>query len=91
LVTTQLDITSVTAFYNARRRKTAEQESQTLMEASMTELMTPAELSAQIHTPPETLQYWRSHGKGPRYGRIGKRVVYRTADVEAWLTSCFSD
>jgi len=50
----------------------------------MTELITPAELAAQIHTP-----YWRSRGKGPRYARIGKRVLYRRSDVEEWLTSTF--
>jgi len=55
----------------------------------MTELITPAELAAQIHTPYKTLEYWRSRGKGPRYARIGKRVLYRRSDVEEWLTSTF--
>jgi len=57
----------------------------------MPELITPAELSTMLHTPPDTLQYWRSHGKGPRYGGIGKKVANRKADVEAWLTGVFSD
>jgi hypothetical protein len=33
---------------------------------------------------PRTLEQWRWQGKGPRYLKIGGRVVYRLADVEAF-------
>jgi len=55
----------------------------------VTELITTDELSAMLHTPYKKLEFWRSHGKGPRYARIGKRVLYRKSDVEAWLTDAF--
>jgi predicted DNA-binding transcriptional regulator AlpA len=32
-----------------------------------------------------TLRYWRHLGVGPPSGKLGRRVVYRTADLEAWL------
>ena len=31
-----------------------------------------------------TLEQWRWQGKGPRYLKIGGRVVYRVEDVEAF-------
>ena len=36
----------------------------------------------------QTLRTWRSDGRGPKYIRLGHRrgrVLYRVADVEAWL------
>jgi hypothetical protein len=36
--------------------------------------------------PPRTASRWRASGDGPAYVRLGKRrIVYRRADVEAWL------
>ena len=33
---------------------------------------------------PRTLEQWRWQGKGPRYLKIGGRVVYRQQDIEAF-------
>jgi hypothetical protein len=33
---------------------------------------------------PRTLEQWRWQGRGPRYLKIGGRVVYRISDVEAF-------
>lgn len=33
---------------------------------------------------PRTLEQWRWRGVGPRYLKLGGRVVYRLADVEDW-------
>jgi predicted DNA-binding transcriptional regulator AlpA len=32
-----------------------------------------------------TLRYWRHLGTGPRSFRLARRVVYRLADVRAWI------
>lgn len=32
-----------------------------------------------------TLQRWRSRGYGPAWHKNGSRVVYRRADLEAWM------
>ena len=32
-----------------------------------------------------TMSQWRHRGEGPRYVRLGGRVLYRGIDVNAWL------
>ena len=31
-----------------------------------------------------TLEQWRWHGRGPRFLKVGTRVVYRLSDIEAF-------
>lgn len=31
-----------------------------------------------------TLEQWRWQGKGPRFLKVGARVIYRLADIEAY-------
>ncbi len=33
---------------------------------------------------PRTLERWRFHGTGPRYLKVGGRVLYRMTDIEAF-------
>ena len=33
---------------------------------------------------PRTLEQWRWQGRGPRYLKIGGRVIYRLSDIEAF-------
>lgn len=42
------------------------------------------ELAARWKISHRTLERWRWLGEGPRYLKIGGRVVYRVEDVEAW-------
>jgi predicted DNA-binding transcriptional regulator AlpA len=32
-----------------------------------------------------TLRHWRWIGEGPRYVKMGKRIGYRPADLQAWI------
>ncbi len=34
---------------------------------------------------PRTLDNWRSQGRGPRYVRVGRRIVYRLSDLREWM------
>lgn len=34
-----------------------------------------------------TLETWRSRGGGPKFSKLGRRVVYRIEDLEAFLTA----
>jgi helix-turn-helix protein len=44
-------------------------------------------LNARYLIPPRTAQRWRATGDGPPFVRLGRRrVVYRVADIERWLT-----
>ncbi|SHF88772.1 helix-turn-helix transcriptional regulator [Geodermatophilus nigrescens] len=49
------------------------------------DLMTLAETAAYLRTPVATLRYWRHRGEGPAGFRLGRRVVFRRADVDQWL------
>lgn len=45
-------------------------------------------LAERYLIPPRTAQRWRMTGGGPPFVRLGKRrILYRVADVEAWLTA----
>lgn len=35
--------------------------------------------------PYSTLAHWRSEGRGPAFLKIGRRVAYSGADLNAWL------
>lgn len=51
-----------------------------------TEYLTPAEVSRRLggRISVKTLANWRSQRKGPPYRRVGGRVLYPLADLEAW-------
>lgn len=65
----------------------------------MTDPSTIATLSARgaLDTPdagtylgnvaPTTLKKWRVKGTGPKYVKVGTRVVYLVEDLDAWLRS----
>ena len=42
------------------------------------------ELSARWNLSPRTLERWRWLGEGPRYLKLGGRVLYRVEDVEVF-------
>nr|WP_245839367.1 helix-turn-helix domain-containing protein [Mycobacterium aquaticum] len=45
------------------------------------------EVSVLTRKPVATLRWWRATGQGPRSSSLGRRVVYRREDVEAWIES----
>ena len=49
------------------------------------ELLTISEVAAIVRAPIATLRYWRHLGTGPRSFRLGRRVVYRVADLRTWI------
>jgi Helix-turn-helix domain len=52
----------------------------------VSDLLTLAEAASYLRTPVATLRYWRHLGVGPDGFRIGRRVVYRRADLDRWVT-----
>jgi hypothetical protein len=42
------------------------------------------ELAERLHISPRTLERWRWVGEGPRFLKIGGRVVYRLQDIERY-------
>lgn len=49
------------------------------------ELLTIIEAAVLLPAPVATLRYWRHLGTGPRSFRLGRRVVYRRADLLGWM------
>ena len=47
--------------------------------------LTTQEVAALCRTPADTVRYWRHVGRGPASFKVGRRVLYAVADVEAWL------
>jgi predicted DNA-binding transcriptional regulator AlpA len=51
----------------------------------MPRYLTTAEVAALCRTSPETIRFWRYVGKGPQSFKVGRKVLYDAAGVEAWL------
>lgn len=45
----------------------------------------PAQVAEFLHTTVENLAQHRYRGTGPKFIKAGRRVLYRWADVNAWL------
>ena len=54
------------------------------VEPSPVKHLNQVELSRRWSLSPRTLERWRWLGEGPRYLKIGGRVVYRLEDIEAY-------
>jgi len=51
----------------------------------MDDLITVKEAADICHASPETVRYWHYAGKGPTSFKVGRRRLYKRADVLAWL------
>ncbi len=49
--------------------------------------LTTEKLSEFLSISVQTLNKWRWEGKGPRFCKLGSRVVYDLADVEAYVAA----
>lgn len=58
------------------------------------QMLTPAEVAAQLGVTPRTLQRWRAEGRGPEWRRLSPKVGprlrggpirYPVAGLRAWL------
>lgn len=48
------------------------------------ELITPEILGNRWGLTPSTLSQWRWNGRGPKFLKIGRRVLYRLEDIESF-------
>jgi predicted DNA-binding transcriptional regulator AlpA len=65
-------------------------QDRTQINESRTELLTIEQVSADYGFPVPTLYGWRHRGVGPASVRLGARVRYRRADIEAWIDERFA-
>ncbi len=57
----------------------------------MSQILGIEQLAEELNTSVNTIRYWRTTGYGPRSARIGRRVVYRRTDVDAWVDAQFEE
>ena len=57
------------------------------IQANRLELISPKIVSERLGVSISTLAKWRLDGSGPAFVKVGARVAYNSAMVEAWLAS----
>lgn len=65
---------------------TANQETRTVFD-----LLTISEVSEMTRIKEATLRWYRHNGTGPKSAKLGGRVMYRRADVIAWIEDQFNE
>ena len=50
----------------------------------MPTFLPPDEAAKAIHTSTRTLERWRRNGDGPKFVKLGGRILYRPEDIDAW-------
>jgi excisionase family DNA binding protein len=48
-------------------------------------LLTPSEAAQWLRSTERTLERWRHEQRGPAFVRLGRRIGYRRADLNAWV------
>ena len=51
----------------------------------MTTYLTETQTAEMLNVSARTLQRFRLEGGGPKFCKAGKRVLYASPDLEAWL------
>jgi excisionase family DNA binding protein len=51
----------------------------------MDELLTLRQTAQRLNVPEATLRWWRHRREGPDGFRAGRRVLFRTSDVNRWI------
>jgi predicted DNA-binding transcriptional regulator AlpA len=59
------------------------------MECQMTKLLTLEEVAALLRRSPAAVRYMRTKGTGPKSAKVAGRVMYREADVTAYIEAQF--
>lgn len=53
------------------------------------ELLTTHETAVRLNVAVSTLRYWIQKGQAPPSGRIGRRRMFRSSDVDDWIQTHF--
>lgn len=57
----------------------------------MVKLLRIPEVAEKTGVSENTLRFWRLQGRGPKSAKLGRRIVYKEADVDEWLEAQFAD
>lgn len=53
-------------------------------EAATPTHLTAYQLADRWHMHPATLANWRVEGEGPKFIKLGRKVLYSLTEIEAW-------
>jgi len=59
--------------------------SHALITTNQTNLWTRRQTAEYLGIKEQTLAFWATIGRGPRYVKVGRAVRYRLSDIEAYL------
>ena len=54
----------------------------------MRKLVNTIQAAEILGLKPNTLEIWRCHKKGPRFKKLGRRILYDLTDLEDFTASC---
>lgn len=54
----------------------------------MSNILNTSQAAEYLGLKKGTLEVWRCHGRGPRYSKLGSRVVYSKEDLDLFVYSC---
>ena len=54
----------------------------------MKKLLNAIQAAEILGLKPNTLEIWRCHEKGPKYIRMGRRILYDPDDLAAFASAC---
>jgi excisionase family DNA binding protein len=57
------------------------------MHHNQSSLLTQTEAARFLRVSERTLERWRVEGQGPCFSKIGRRVVYRAEELDAWVNA----
>lgn len=55
------------------------------------DLITLNEVAVLTNTPLNTVRHWRATNQGPRFARIGRRVMAKRSEVLIWIEQQFTE
>jgi predicted DNA-binding transcriptional regulator AlpA len=57
---------------------------------SLADILLIEEVAELTRLPLATLRFYRHRGDGPKSFKLGNRVAYKRADVEAWIEAQYN-
>jgi predicted DNA-binding transcriptional regulator AlpA len=63
---------------------------QELTQKLSSDILYTEEVAALTRKSVATIRWLKATGRGPKCGKLGRRVVYRRSDVEAWIAAAFA-
>lgn len=58
-----------------------------MAQQNLSTLLSEESAAPFVGTEPKTLANWRTLGKGPKFIRVGRKVMYHPDDIAEWVAA----